>query len=139
MKKLLIVIVIVVLAIGVAFACKSFIKPNEEKANDNSVENNTEKEQANVGYDVLVSEKELTIEKGKKASFEITFTNPDESSVREYIHCQDQDDIVTVTYSVIKDKKITVQVEGLKEGTTEIIVSDYNYPDVKEVVKVNVK
>ena len=36
------------------------------------------------------------------------------------------------------NKKITVDVEALKAGATEITVCDYNYPDVKEIVQVNV-
>ena len=92
----------------------------------------------NDGYDINVSNKNITIEKGSKVSFDITFTNPDESSIREYIKCDKQNDIAVVSYTPIENKKITVQVEALKVGDTEITISDYNYPNKKEIVKVTV-
>lgn len=104
----------------------------------NSNSNNVETQKTEEGYEIKVSKKDITIEKGTEASFDITFTNPDESSIREYIHCEDQDDIVIVKYSALEDKKITVEVEALKVGVTEIVVCDYNYPNIKEIVKVNV-
>ena len=36
------------------------------------------------------------------------------------------------------NKKINVEVEGLKAGETKILVSDYEYPDFKEYVTVKV-
>ncbi len=110
----------------------------EEKANNTSLTTNNSESKKNDGYEIIVSKKELTIEKGKEASFDITFTNPDESSIREYIKCEDQSEIITVKYTPLENKKITVEVEALKEGETEILVCDYNYPDRKEIVKVNV-
>ena len=79
-----------------------------------------------------------TVEKGKTASFDITFTNPDESSIREYITCKDQEDIILVKYGMLEDKKINVEIEALKVGYTEITICDYNYPDTNMIVKVNV-
>ena len=105
--------------------------------NKNDEVDNQEKGQ-NEGYEIILSENDITIEKGSEASFDITFTNPDESSIREYITCEDQDDIILVKYSMLENKKITVEVEALKVGTTEILVCDYNYPDRKEIVRVNV-
>ena len=157
MKKVVIgiVSVLVVVAIAVvAMRCFS-TKPNSENVIDNSSRSNTENQETkpnetkpnedepkeienDEGYEIIVSKKDISIEKGEETSFEITFTNPDESSIREYIKCEDQDDIILVKYSPLDDKKITVEVEGLKAGTTEISVCDYNYPDVKEIVKVNV-
>ena len=111
-------------------------KSNETKKDTSSTTTTESKETK--GYDVVVSTKEITVKKGKEESFDITFTNPDESSIREYIKCKDQNDIAVVKYSDIENKKIKVDVEGLKVGTTEIEVSDYNYPDIKQIVKVNV-
>ena len=113
---------------------------NTQNQNTNNQQNtNTNNtQQQNNGYEIMVSKKELTINKGSSVSFDITYTNPDESSIREYIHCNDQNNIVVVKYSDINDKKINVEVEGLKAGTTEIEVSDYNYPNKKEIVKVTV-
>ena len=39
---------------------------------------------------------------------------------------------------MLENKKITVEVEALKVGTTEILICDYNYLDRNEIVKVNV-
>lgn len=113
-------------------------KKEEKNVNTNSNSVKVQEKDQSEGYEINVSKKEITIEKGKEASFDITFTNPDESSIREYIHCDDQNDIVIVKYSALENKKITVDVEALKAGATEITVCDYNYPDVKEIVKVNV-
>ena len=85
-----------------------------------------------------LSNKNITVEKGSIASFNITFTNPDESSIREYIYCKDQSDIIVVKYSDVINKKINVELEALKIRVTEIVVSDYNYPDKKEIIKINV-
>ena len=113
------------------------ITENEiENLNSNNIENREIEPQE--GYEIIVSKKDITIEKGSETSFVITFTNPDESSIREYITCKDQSDIILVKYSMLENKKITVEVEALKVGVTEIVVSDYNYPDMKEIVKVNV-
>ena len=56
-------------------------------------------------YEINLSKTELTIKKGETESFEITFENPDESSIREYIKCQDQNRIVLVKYSALKEKE----------------------------------
>ena len=109
-----------------------------EISNSNSNNVETQKTKTEEEYEIKVSKKDITIEKGTEASFDITFTNPDESSIREYINCEDQNDIVIVKYSALEDKKITVEVEALKVGATEIVVCDYNYPNIKEIVKVNV-
>lgn len=160
-KSLLVSLIIIMITAGLCVftGCGNDNNENKEKivnSNSNNVENQQteQKEEKNVntnsnsvkvqekdqseGYEINVSKKEITIEKGKEASFDITFTNPDESSIREYIHCDDQNDIVIVKYSALENKKITVDVEALKAGATEITVCDYNYPDVKEIVKVNV-
>lgn len=145
MKKVIIGIVsaVIVIAIVVAFVINIGKKSNYEKkiSNSNNVENQeieqTEKTQKE-GYEIIVSKKDITIEKGSQTSFDITFTNPDESSIREYIKCEDQNDIIIVKYTALENKKITVEVEALKAGTTEILVCDYEYPEVKEIVKVNV-
>ena len=121
----------------VALAINFSAKTNNESEILKPDSNNTEKQEKE-GYEIIVSKKEITIEKGKETSFDIIFTNPDESSIREYIKCEDQDDIILVKYSMLEDKKITVEIEALKAGVTEILVSDYNYPDIKEIIKVNV-
>lgn len=167
MKKIVIWILSVLIASSIVTAFMYVTKINPESENNKSKQKieNTEKKSDNAaaesnsktetvesdsnkteakdaeqkdGYDIIVSEKNITIEKGSKASFDITFTNPDESSIREYIKCEDQHDIIIVSYSMLEDKKITVDVEGLKVGTTLIAISDYNYPNKKEIVKVNV-
>lgn len=145
MKKVLIGVlcVLIVVAIAVAlvmnFGAKSTPENVKADSNTNNVESQeTKQEEQKEGYEIIVSKKEITLEKGKETSFEITFTNPDETSIREYIHCEDQSDIIVVRYTPLKDYKITVEVEALKAGTTEILVCDYDYPDVKEIVKVNV-
>ena len=141
MKKVLIVLVVVLIVVGVAYAIMTNVSTEEnaknEVTNTNEVENEIEEEKE--GYDVLVSKKELTIEKRKEETFEITFTNPDLTSIREYIHSDEQSDIILVKYTDLVDDKITVYVEGLKEGTAEILVCDYNYPEVNEIIKVTVK
>ena len=109
-----------------------------ETSKTNEVVEINEPNKSKEGYDINISNKEITIEKGKKSSFVVTFTNPDESSIREYINCEDQNDIILVKYSDIKDSKITVDIDALKVGSTEISVCDYNYPEVKEIVKVKV-
>ena len=152
MKKIILGIVSLLIVGAIVYFCVSNFgaKPNsgDETANlasnniktqeveKKEIEKNEVKEKE--GYDIIVSKKDITIDKGEEASFEITFTNPDETSIREYIHCEDQDDIILVKYTPIEDKKITVQVEGLKVGTTEIMICDYEYPEVKEIVKVKV-
>ena len=115
-------------------------KSNSENTINNSTQENSQnnQKQEKEGYDIIVSKKEITIEKGKEESFDITFTNPDETSIREYIKCQDNNDIIIVQYSDLIDGKINVDVKGLKAGNTEISVCDYNYPERKEIVKVNV-
>ena len=113
----------------------------ETKKDETSSENkntNTQNNDQKNGYEIILSKKEITVKKGSSESFDITFTNPDESSIREYIHSDNQNDIIVVKYSDMKDKKINVQVEGLKVGTSEISISDYNYPNKKEIVKVKV-
>ena len=157
MKKIIIriIIVLIVAAIAIVLISNFSTKPNPEVENSSSSASNAEsekvenatsntsttesKEEPKEGYEINVSEKEIIIEKGAEASFDITFTNPDETSIREYIHCEDQDDIIVVKYTPLEDSKITVEIKALKEGTTEIVVCDYNYPDVKEIVKVNVE
>ena len=140
MKKVIIgaVIILIIVVIAVIFINNKGEKSNSknEIANLSNTENQ-EMEQKE-GYEIILSKKEITIEKGKEASFDITFTNPDESSIREYIVCEDQNDIILVKYTPLEDSKITVEVEALKVGSTEILVCDYNYQDVKEIVKVNV-
>ena len=110
----------------------------EEKTQESEKAESTEPEESKEGYEILLSKKEITVEEGATESFEITFTNPDETSIREYIHCDDQADLVEVRYTPLENKKITVEVEGLKPGTTEISISDYEYPEVKTSVKVSV-
>ena len=144
MKKVIIgILCVVVVVVGAVFAFNAN-KPKEtetknevKSSNVNSVEAK-ESEQEEEGYEIIVSKKELTIEKGKTESFEITFTNPDEMSIREYIHCEDQSEIVIVRYSDTRDRKINVDVEGLKVGTTEIEICDFDYQNRKVFVKVNV-
>ena len=115
---------------------ESTSKNKKTKSTSNNEEKETETK--NEGYEIKVSKTDIIIEKGSKASFDITYTNPDETSIREYIDCKDQDDIVAVTYSDIVNKKINVEVEALKVGTTEISISDYSYPNKKVTVKVNI-
>ena len=142
MKKIVIgvICILIVVAIVIAIVISSGAKSNSGNeiinADSNNVENKEVEEKE--GYDIVVSKKDITIKKGSEESFDITFTNPDESSIREYIKCEDQNDIILVKYSDLKDKKITVEVEALKVGVTEISICDYNYPEVKEIVKVNV-
>ena len=107
---------------------------NAEGTNPESGNQETEQE----GYEILVSQKELTVGKGKEASFDITFTTPDPMLIREYITCKDQDDIITVKYTPLKDRKITVEVEALKAGSTEISICDFEYPNRVVIVNVNV-
>ena len=142
MKKRLFLIlsVLIVVVIASVLICVLGTKSNSENeitnlSSDNIVNQETEQKE---GYEIIVSKKDITIEKGSETSFDITFTNPDESSIREYIKCEDQSNIILVKYSMFKDHKITVEVEALKVGVTEILVCDYNYPDMKEIVKVNV-
>ena len=147
MKKIIgIIIVLIIAIIVIALIANWGGKTNtgNETSNLTSVENKetgeieeaqkTEEE----GYEIIIPIKNYTIEKGLNTTFDVTFTNPDESSIREYIKCEDQNDIILIKYSDIKDKKITVDVEALKAGYTEIEVSDYNYPNKKEIVKVTV-
>ena len=151
MKKTIIVIVsgLIFGAIAVAlilnFSTKSetkedIIKSNSKeettKTNSNSTQNQETKQ--NEVYEIKISTKEITIEKGSTTSFEVTFTNPDEASIMEYIKCDKQNEIIDVKYSQLKDKKITVELKALKVGSAEITISDYNYPNKKEIVKVNV-
>ena len=110
----------------------------EEKTQESEKAESTE-EVSKEGYEILLSKKEITIKEGSTESFEITFTNPDETSIREYIHCDDQSDLVEVRYTPLDNKKITVEVKGLKPGSTEILISDYEYPNYKEYVKVVVE
>ena len=149
MKKIVIWILSILIVSSIVIALIYVTKINPEIENNNSkqkIENTksninnmeTKEEKQDEGYDIIVSKKDITIEKGSKISFDITFTNPDESSIREYIKCEDQHDIIIVSYSMLEDKKITVDVEALKVGTTFIAISDYNYPNKKEIVKVNV-
>lgn len=147
MKKIIIGIVSLLIVGAIVYACISNFeaKPNSKNETANLTINNTKTQEVEKkevkekeGYEIIVSKKDITIEKGEKTSFEITFTNPDEISIREYIHCEDQNNIILVEYTPLEDKKITVQVEALKAGTTEIVVCDFEYPDKKEIVKVNV-
>lgn len=157
MKKTIICGILVVGVVAIVLIAKFSIKSNSEHEIDNSnstiVENyengneeidNQEKGNQEVenqekdGYEIIVSKKNITLEKGTETSFDITFTNPDESSIREYITCKDQSDIIEVRYGMLEDRKITVEVEGLKVGVTEIVLCDFSYPDRKEIVKVNV-
>lgn len=110
----------------------------EEKIQESEIVESTE-EESKEGYEILLSKKEITIKEGTTESFEITFTNPDETSIREYIHCDDQADIIEFKYTPLENKKITVEVEGLKPGSTEILISDYEFPNYKEYVKVIVE
>ena len=154
MKKVIIIYLCLLLAGGVVYFVMNSSKDAttdsesiESKIESKEVESSSTKEstkeeskseEKQEGYEIILSQKELTVEKGKTATFDITFTNPDETSIREYIHCDDQNDMVEVRYAPIKNKKITVEVDGLKPGQTEILVSDYEYPDTKVYVKVNV-
>ena len=143
MKKIVIgvICVLIVAAIVIALIINSGAKTNSENEIINSNASDLEEIKEideEEGYEIIVSKKDITIEKGSEASFDITFTNPDESSIREYIKCEDQNDIILVKYSDLKDKKITVDVEALKTGPTEIMICDYNYPNKKAIVKVTV-
>lgn len=142
MKKAIVLICVIAAIIACILAFNFSSKSKEEVENvvskESNVENVVEEETKKEGFDVLVSKKELTIVKGSEESFDITFTNPDLTSIREYIHCDDQSDIVLVKYTDLIDGKINVYVEGLKAGDTEIEVCDFNYQDVKEIVKVHV-
>ena len=142
MKKVVIGIVCVLLVGGlVAFL---IINNNSKQDNKNvnetpkASENEKNKETEQNEEYVKVSKNEITVVKGKSISFVVTFTNPDLSSVREYINCKDSSYMVDISYTDIVDGKMTVEVEGLKVGTTEIEVSDYEYPESKAIVKVNV-
>ena len=143
MKKVVILILCLLIIGGCLYAftknskTESDVESVESKTESKEIESEVESEKLE-GYDILLSKKELTIKKGSSESFEITFTNPDETSIREYIHCDDQSDIVIVKYSDMANKKINVEVEGLKAGETKILVSDYEYPDFKEYVTVKV-
>ena len=143
MKKVVILILCLLIIGGCLYAftknskTESDVESVETKIESKEIESEVESEKPE-GYDILLSKKELTIKKGSSESFEITFTNPDETSIREYIHCDDQSDIVVVKYSDMANKKINVEVEGLKAGETKILVSDYEYPDFKEYVTVKV-
>ena len=133
MKKVLIgIICIVIIVVCAFFIVKNISKKSNE---ENEVQNSNQEQE---GYPINVSKKEITIKKGLEESFEITFTNPDDESIREYIKCKDDHEIVLVQYSDLIDAKIKVDVKGLKVGTTEISICDYNYPEVKTIVKVNV-
>ena len=143
MKKIIIgIIIILVVAAALVFLMSHFADKSttgNEIVNTANVEKQvTEPKNLDGGSSVIVTDKEITIVKGSKSTFVVTFTNPDESAIREYIKCKDQDDIVLVKYTDIENKKTTVEVEGLKAGSTEIIVSDYTYPELQEIVKVNV-
>ena len=143
MKKVVILILCLLIIGGCLYAftknskTESEVESVESKIESKEIESEVESEKPE-GYDIVLSKKELTIKKGSSESFEITFTNPDETSIREYIHCDDQSDIVVVKYSDMVNKKINVEVEGLKAGETKILVSDYEYPDFKEYVTVKV-
>ena len=138
MKKVVIGIVCALIVGGlVAFLIvNNNSKQKEENETTKTSENVKETEQKKE-Y-VKVSKNEITVVKGKSTSFVVTFTNPDLSTVREYINCKDSSKIVDISYTNIVDGKMTVEVEGLKVGTTEIEVSDYEYPESKEIVKVKV-
>ena len=138
MKKVVIGIVCVLIVGGlVAFLIfNNNSKQKEENETTKTSENVKETEQKKE-Y-VKVSKNEITVVKGKSTSFVVTFTNPDQESIREYINCKDSSKIVDISYTNIVDGKTTVEVEGLKVGTTEIEVSDYEYPESKEIVKVKV-
>ena len=110
----------------------------KESVTSSSTSNNTQDKQESKEYEVNVSKKNIELKVESSSSFEITFTNPDESSIREYITCKDQNDIILVKYSPLENKTITVEVDALKVGVTEIEVCDYNYPNVKQIVTVNV-
>ena len=134
MKKVVIGIVGLLIVGGlVAF----LIVNNNSKQKEENEATKTNETKQKKEY-VKVSKNEITVVKGKSTSFVVTFTNPDLSTVREYINCKDSSKIVDISYTDIVDGKMTVEVEGLKVGTTEIEVSDYEYPESKEIVKVNV-
>lgn len=144
MKKFLALIILLFVVIAIAFIISKQNKNNTD-FKSNSVESNIIEDQnldSNItqkdGYEIIVSKKDITLEKGKEESFEITFTNPDELSILEYITCEAQDDIIIVKYTPLENKKITVEVEALKAGEAEISICDYNYPDKKEIVNVKV-
>lgn len=46
--------------------------------------------------------------------------------------------ILSIFINQIENKKNTVEVDGLKAGNTEIEVCYYNYPNIKQIVSVNV-
>ena len=150
MKKVIIICLCLLLAGGVVYFVMNSSKDatTDSESIESKIENKeidstsdkeeTQSEEKQEGYEIITSEKEITVQKGKTSTFDITFTNPDETSIREFIHSDDQDDIIEVRYTPIENKKITVEVEGLKIGKTEILISDYEYPDTKVYVKVNV-
>ena len=150
MKKVIIICLCLLLAGGVVYFVMNSSKDatTDSESIESKIENKeidstsdkeeTQSEEKQEGYEIITSEKEITVQKGNTATFDITFTNPDETSIREFIHSDDQDDIIEVRYTPIENKKITVEVEGLKIGKTEILISDYEYPDTKVYVKVNV-
>ena len=133
MKKIIIGIVslLIVVIIAIAIIINFGTKSNSDNTESQEIEQKN-------GYKIVASKKDITINKGSTTSFNITFTNPDELSIREYIDCKDKDDIIIVRYTALENRKITVEVEALKVGTTEIVIYDYDYPDMKEIVKVNV-
>ena len=139
MKKIIISIVGVLLVGTLVVFLIINNKPQDQLGNETSKTNeNSSETKKTAGYKIIVSENEITVEQGKKHSFEVTFTNPDLTSIREYIVCKDQDKLVSVTYSAIENGKMTIEVEGLEVGTTEIEISDFEYPETKEIVKVNI-
>ena len=91
MKKFLALIILLFVVIAIAFIISKQNKNNTD-FKSNSVESNIIEDQnldSNItqkdGYEIIVSKKDITLEKGKEESFEITFTNPDELSILEYI------------------------------------------------------
>ena len=148
MKKVVIILASLAIVAAVATAIiMNVTKPKTENGTNNTssantasnaVSNTTQETEGKEGYNVEVSKKEITMKKNTRDSFVVTFTTPDESSIREYIYCKDQNNIILVSYGNVIDKKITVGVDALKVGTTEITVKDYENPNKKEIVKITV-
>lgn len=119
---------------------------NDLSNNTNSVNQNNSKEDQPTSenykeqlYTINVSTNNIVLEVDEEKSFSVNFTNPKTTFTSSSIMEKNSDGIIYMDYTVINNNQYTVNVKGLKSGTTQIEITEYNTPNVKKIVNVTVK
>lgn len=112
---------------------------NNENQNNNednqSASENSEEQQ----YTINVSTNNIVLEIDEKTNFNVDFTNPKVTFTSSSIMGKNNSGVMYMDCTRISDSQYTVNVKGLKAGTAQIEITEFNTPNVKKIVNVTVK